>query len=79
MRQIILQNAIAILLPSATSLLQNALGFFIAKCNSYCKIRRFYYKMRRLLQLRQYILDPVVLETMSFQTAVSSMTAISEL
>ena len=77
MRQIIFQNAIAILLPSATSLLQNASGFFIAKCNSY-------YKMRRLLQIapvytRSSFFDPVVLETMSFQTAVSSMAAISEL
>ena len=84
MRQIIFQNAIAILLPSATSLLQNASGFFIAKCNSYYKMQRFYYKMRRLLQIapvytRSSFFDPVVLETMSFQTAVSSMAAISEL
>ena len=32
------------------SLLENASVFFITKCDSYYKMRRFYYKVRQLLQ-----------------------------
>ena len=37
------------------SLLQNVSGFFITKCDSYYKLRRFYYKMRQLLQNATFI------------------------
>ena len=48
MRQILLQNAIAMLLQNASGFL--LCGSFIAKCDSYYKLPWFYYKMRQLFQ-----------------------------
>ena len=39
---LLLQSAAAILLQSVTSV--------ITKCDRYCKVRRFYYKVRQVLQ-----------------------------
>ena len=53
----LLQNVKDIITKCDKSLLQNASGFFISKCDSfitecgsYCNLRRFYYKMRQFLQ-----------------------------
>ena len=64
MRQILLQNARAILLQNATVLLQNASGFLlqnetvllqnatvITKCDDFITKCDSYYKMQRLLQI----------------------------
>ena len=49
MRQILLQNATAVLLQNATVLLKSAT--VIAKCDDFITNRDIYYKMRRLLQI----------------------------
>ena len=50
MRQMLLQNATAILLQNMTKCVK----FFITKCDSFIAKCDSYYKMRRLLELRQY-------------------------
>ena len=45
--QILLQNATAILLQSATEVYYKMRQVFITKCDSYYKLRQFYCKMRR--------------------------------
>ena len=54
-RKILLQNAITVLLQNATEVYcKMRRDSIITKCGSYYKLRRFHYKMRRLLQMRQY-------------------------
>ena len=62
MRQLLLQNATAILLQNATEVYYKIRQFFITKCNSfitkydsYYKMRRFYYKIRQVLQNATFI------------------------
>ena len=64
LRQILLQNATAILLQKKKrqKFITKSVRFFIAKCDSfitkcdsYYKLRRFYYKMRQLLQNATFI------------------------
>ena len=52
MRQILLQSATATLLQNATKVYYNHI---ISKCDSYYKLRQFYYKMRQLLQNATFI------------------------
>ena len=39
------------LLQNATDIITKWDSYFITRCDSYYKLRRFYYKMRRLLQI----------------------------
>ena len=55
MRQILLQNATAILLQMRQKFITKCVRFSITKCDSYYKLRRFYYKMRHLLQNAMFI------------------------
>ena len=51
MRQIVLQNATAILLQNATKVYYKMRQVFFTKCDSFIIKCASYYKMRRLLQI----------------------------
>ena len=55
MGQMLLQNATAILLQIVIEVYYKCVRFFITKCDSYYKLRRFYYKMRQVLQNATFI------------------------
>ena len=62
MRQMLIQNATAILLQIRQKFITKCVSFFITKCDSfitkcdsYYKLRQLYYNMRRLLQNATFI------------------------
>ena len=79
MRQILLQNAVAISLQNATEFYYRMRQIFLLQktvllknCDSYYKIRQFYYKMRQLLQNAslkfQFYLCKIIIQTISSLT-----------
>ena len=55
MRQMLLQNEAAIYYKMRQKFITKRVRFFITKCDNYYKMRRFYYKMRQLLQNATFI------------------------
>ena len=87
MRQILLQNAVAISLQNATEFYYRMRQIFLLQktvllknCDSYYKIRQFYYKMRQLSQNAslkfQSYLCKIIIQTISSLTVHDNLWAV---